>query len=472
MTLLPNIDLFSFLNTFDLSIVLLSALSFLIIPHFCNQKKLGQDKEYLLMSRSLSLPLFVATLTATWYGGIFGVTQIAFQNGFYGFFTQGLFWYISYLIFAFFFAKKIRQKKVLSLPELIGDRFGQRARHFSAILLFFHSLPVTYSLSIAILIQMIFGINFSLALIFGVGLVGVYTALGGFRGVVVTDALQFILMFSAVLLCLSFLFYHFGFMSFLQAALPKSYFDWRGDHSISSSLVWLFIACSTTLIHPVFYQRCLAARSDSVAFYGILIAVFCWFIFDCCTTLGGMYAKALLPDAPSERAYVYMAIQLMPHGLRGLFLAGIMATIISTLDSFLFVSGTSLSYDLLPNRQGTRRHQAGILLSASLVIAIALLFDTNFEQTWLFMEGIFSTALVVPVLAAIFIKRPLAPRNFFAPALAALVVFCSGSLWRHFKDPSFVPFYWAHQAALLAFLITSPKLLSASLFIRNQKYIR
>jgi len=162
----------------------------------------------------------------------------------------------------------------------------------------------------------------------------------------------------------------------------------------------------------------------------------------------------------------------LPHGLRGLFLAGILATIVSTLDSFLFVSGTSLSYDLLPSAQGARRHQAGILLSASLVIAIALLFDTNFEQTWMFMEGIFSTALVVPVLAAIFIKRPLAPRNFFAPALAALVVFCAGSLWRHFKDPSFIPFYWAHQAALLAFLITSPKLLFASLYIRNQKYIR
>ena len=47
------------------------------------------------MGRKLTLPLFIATLVATWYGGIFGVAQIAFENGIYNFVTQGFFWYIS-----------------------------------------------------------------------------------------------------------------------------------------------------------------------------------------------------------------------------------------------------------------------------------------------------------------------------------------------------------------------------------------
>ena len=73
-----------------------------------------QDKngplELLLMGRRLTLPLFVATLVATWYGGIFGVTALTFEKGIYNFLTQGVFWYLSYLFFAFFLVKKITLK--------------------------------------------------------------------------------------------------------------------------------------------------------------------------------------------------------------------------------------------------------------------------------------------------------------------------------------------------------------------------
>ena len=64
--------------------------------------------ELLLMGRSLTLPVFVATLVATWYGGIFGVTALAYEKGIYNLLTQGIFWYTSYLIFAFFLVKRIR----------------------------------------------------------------------------------------------------------------------------------------------------------------------------------------------------------------------------------------------------------------------------------------------------------------------------------------------------------------------------
>jgi len=44
--------------------------------------------DYILMGRRLTLPLFVATLVATWYGDILGVTQIAFEYGLYTFLTR------------------------------------------------------------------------------------------------------------------------------------------------------------------------------------------------------------------------------------------------------------------------------------------------------------------------------------------------------------------------------------------------
>ena len=80
--------------------------------------------EYILMGRRLTLPLFVATLVATWYGDILGVTQIAFQYGIYTFLTQGIFWYISYLLFAIFLARYIRRMQILSFPELFSKLVG------------------------------------------------------------------------------------------------------------------------------------------------------------------------------------------------------------------------------------------------------------------------------------------------------------------------------------------------------------
>src|SRR6478736_1723160 len=67
------------------------------------KKKLSDQEqesvvELLLMGRKLTLPIFVATLVATWYGGIFGVTALTFEKGIYNFLTQGVFWYLSYLI--------------------------------------------------------------------------------------------------------------------------------------------------------------------------------------------------------------------------------------------------------------------------------------------------------------------------------------------------------------------------------------
>src|SRR6478735_7057732 len=74
--------------------------------------------ELLLMGRSLTLPIFVATLVATWYGGIFGVTALTFEKGIYNFLTQGVFWYASYLLFAFFLVKKIREHNAMTIAGL------------------------------------------------------------------------------------------------------------------------------------------------------------------------------------------------------------------------------------------------------------------------------------------------------------------------------------------------------------------
>lgn len=440
------------LSLFDLLIVLFFIALFLILPKFFNRTSRSSDQDFLLMSNGLTLPLFIATLTSTWYGGIFGVTQIAFEQGFYSFFSQGLFWYLSYAIFAIFLAKRIRAHRVLSLPELIGSRFGDKARALSGFILFLHALPVTYAISVGLLIHLSFGLDIFWAQVIGVSVVAIYTSIGGFRGVVLTDFLQFILMFAAVILLLIFAIDRFGF-SFLIENLPPAHFTWRGERDSTSAIVWFFIAMTTTLIHPVFYQRCLAAKSDSVARRGIFFAMLLWLIFDICTTLGGMYARAILPTASSATAYLELGLDILPVGIRGLFVSGILATILSTLDSFLFVSGMSISYDVFFKKSVDHRnfHRMAILACGFLVIAVSTSFHYRFEPIWLFLEGAFGTSMLTPVLATLFIKGPLPSKSFFMSVLSAQILFLVATTLKEGGMSAIEPFYVGHVTAFLTF---------------------
>ena len=94
------------------------------------QKKITSDKELafldlLLMGRQLTLPMFVATLVATWYGGIFGVTKIAFEQGIFNFITQGVFWYIAYILLLSSSHIKLQNIKRLPFP-ILWDKCSDR----------------------------------------------------------------------------------------------------------------------------------------------------------------------------------------------------------------------------------------------------------------------------------------------------------------------------------------------------------
>jgi SSS family solute:Na+ symporter len=386
--------------------------------------------EYLLMGRQLTLPLFVTTLVSTWYGGIFGVTQIAFEQGIYNLFTQGVFWYIAYICFAFFIVKKIRSYGALSLPDIVKNIYGPKSAKLAAIFVFIKTLPIVYAVSIGVFLQCFLPLSLVQATIAGVALISLYTMSGGLRTVVYSDIALFIIMCLGVSLVLVFSIAQFGGISFLQAKLPANYFTITGTKSIPNTAIWLFIAFSTTFISPCFYQRCLAAMDDKTAKRGILISTVIWFLFDICTTFGAMYAKAVIPDANSLNAYITYGMQLLPSGCRGLLLASMAAAIIGTLDSFMFIASNVLFYDLSLFRckSISLRYSVAILITATLTIFMALHFEGKIEHAWLLMKSYFTACLLLPVLFGYFMPRLASERVFVVNA----IVTCSSiTVWRY-----------------------------------------
>ena len=364
-----------------------------------SEKEKNSTVELLLMGRRLTLPIFVATLVATWYGGIFGVTALTFEKGIYNFLTQGVFWYLSYLIFALFLVKKIREHNSMTIAGLARDLFGPKAERLTASLNFLNLLPLAYTISLGLFLQALFGGTLFLNTAIGVALVTAWSLWGGFRAVVFSDLVQFVFMILGVVLVVVFAWAKMGNPLTLIDKLPASHFDWTGGETISATLVWGFIALST-LVDPNFYQRCLAAESDKVAKNGILISTVIWFLFDCCTTLGALYARAAMPNANPQHAYLQFSMQLVPVGVRGLILAGILATILSTLDAYLFNAATCLSYDFikLKDKFNVWHHHIALIFVAVISIFLGSFFNGNVVEVWKTLGSFSAACLLFPLL--------------------------------------------------------------------------
>lgn len=425
-----NLAVYSIITPLDLRVIifiLLLTFAAILFGHLRRPKNTNKFLDYMLMGRQLTLPLFIATLAATWYGGIFGVNEITFNYGIYNFITQGVFWYIAYIIFALFLVKKIKSYNSITLPQAAGQLFGERARKTAAVFTFFNVLPISYVLSLGVFLQLVFGFELLPAMALGTAVVCLYTAWSGLRAVVFSDIIQFSVMCLAVAMVSLISFRTFGGLEFLKSTLPATHFSLTGGNGVLNTLVWAGIALAT-LIDPGFYQRCFAAKDVKTARTGILICTLIWFCFDLCTTSGALYARAVLPDALPAHAYFLYAVQLLPSGLRGLFIAGVLCIILSTLDSFLFLASNTFAYDLLKDKFKNKvlANQIFFFLIGGISILLAMFFDGSFKKIWFVLGSYMAACLLVPMMFGYFFPKKISDGQFaFSVWLSAIIV----SVW-------------------------------------------
>lgn len=375
--------------------------------------------ETILMGRRLTLPLFVGSLVATWYGGIFGVTALTFERGVYNFVTQGFFWYLTYLIFAFFLVQKVRLHESSGLAGLAGKLFGPKAEKLTALLSFANLVPIGYVAGLGHFLAPLLGIGWWEASFYGLVVMYSYALWGGLRAIVYSDFIQAIVMVISVWMVVIFAWRTHGGIEFLQLNTPVTHWDPTGGNDWASLFIWGAIALGT-LVDPNFHQRVQAATDLKTARKGILISTIIWIIFDIATTLGGLYARALLPDALPEQSYLLLGIKVLPEGLRGIFLAGILATILSTLDSYLFTAGSSLSFDFL-KLNSKRSLKISMILCGIMAWLIAPLFSGNIVYVWRFVGGMISSCLLPALLWGLWKPFTLNEKGFLTSVLAGMI---------------------------------------------------
>jgi len=350
-----------------------------IVAYRIKQSRPSGEESFLLDGRRLTLPSFVATTVSTWYGGILGVGEYTYKHGISNWLVFGVPYYVAALIFALFLAERARRSKMLSIPDQLQATYGKGVSLGGAIYVFVMTVPAGYVLMLGIMLQLMLGWQLAVGVIFATIISTGYVMLGGFRSVVRTDWVQFSLMFIAFIVIFIKLTSTYGGLEFLKLNLPAEYFDWKGGSTAGYIFSWYFIALSA-LVEPAFYQRCYAARTPQVARCGLLISVLFWICFDFLTTSTGLYARAILgSEINAVHAFPLLADQILPMGIKGLFIVGLITTIMSTIDSASFLAASTLGRDIL-YRLDPRKWQGkqvsltrwGLIGSGVLAIIIAL----------------------------------------------------------------------------------------------------
>lgn len=436
------------LTAVDAAIILLYVAGTLWVGFRAARRENTED-DFLLAGRTLTLPMFVATLVSTWYGGILGVGEFTYRYGISNWFVFGVPYYVFGLIFALVLAKRIRATNFATIPDQLQRWYGAPTAVAGGALTFILTLPAAYALMLGFLAHALLGIPLDTSVVIVTILSVVVLVGGGFRSTVAVNILQFVLMYAGFALMFVFAYSKFGGFGFVAANVPPQHLTLTGGNSWQYIIVWFFIAL-WTLVDPSFHQRCYAAKDERTARNGILTSVAFWFLFDFLTTSTGLFARAAVPSlAEPSLSYIALAETTLPSVAKGLFYVALIATVMSTLSSMSLIAGITFGRDIVGRLQArggipqeSKKWTAvGLVVSSLLSIALAILFP-SVVTLWYLIGTAVIPGLLIPVVASYIPALRIGGAYALAAMLGGWGVSTGSLIWGETHIVNGAPHYW------------------------------
>lgn len=263
---------------------------------------------------------------------------------------------------------------------------------------------------------------------------GIYTAFGGLRAVVYTDSLQAIILLSGGFMLTFVMFQKLDFSwAAVQSAPPP------GRLSVirpidDPGLPWLGTVVGVPLLGFWYWvtnqyvtQRILAAKNVDHARWGVLFAGFLKLLPLFIMVLPGAMAMALLPPIENpDMVFSMMVGTMLPAGVVGLVLAGLVSAIMSSVDSTLNSASTLIVKDFVerePDKHDARRIARYGRITTLLLMAFAATWAPliqYFGGLWSYLQQVFS--IIVPPVATVFLLGVFLPRGSAGAAFYTLIL--------------------------------------------------
>ncbi len=450
-------------------------------------KRIKNTGDYYVAGRSLGPWVMMATVCATIIGGsgLMGRAGVAYSSG-----TKAVITAVPYVLGMFIFSgisgriSDIGMRYgVTSIPDLFDRRFGRTAKLLLAAMVAFTMMGTVASqvTATATIINMLgnqVGLSYEAGALIACIIFMIYTASSGLFGVVYTDVLQFymLLIFVYFLIPGATLFHIGGFSTFaanLDPALVKPYINGSIVGDILTYLVF-------TMAGAEMWQRALAAKDRTAAKKGMFLGTAVYAVTIVLMFFMGIAAHQVIGGdvlaqyGSTDAVVPALAIRVLPIGLTGLALAGLLSVIMSTADSYLLVSVQTCVHDIGKTFFPKMKDRTEILLSRIFSIILPLgalviaLYIKNAYNILMFAWSFYAAAAGLPAFAALFWRK--ATKQGIIAGMASGFVVCIG--WKLMGEPlglgSTVPGTIACAIALVGVsLATYQK--SPSVFLESKK---
>ncbi len=372
----------------DQAIVIAYTIAVLIIG-LLSGKKIKSLHEYAIGKRNFSNSLLIAALFASMAAasGTSGLTGKIYSHGLI-FLYSYLGIIVSRLLVAFFIAPKMENFLGLTSAGDIFERlYGKPAKILVGILTSIEGPLLTSAQILATYqaAQYFLGIPKVEAAIISSLTVLLYSLRGGIRAVSTTDLFQFAVLLIAIPVTAAIAISKIGGYSQLAQILqssPMLFPDLKGD--ILFRHIAIFISFAIPCLFPLTLQRMLMAKNTQQIKSTFIANAAISLPFYVSIGVMGICASILLPNIDPNMALPALIDHILPIGVRGFVIAGILAIFMSSADSDINISSVALTHDVLQPIFGNKitcKNYLFIARSAAIIVTIfsttVALFFTN-----------------------------------------------------------------------------------------------
>jgi len=370
----------------------------------------------------IGVSLFASNVSTT---TIMGLSGAAYSTGIA---TSVYEWMsgIPLIIAALVFVPLYLRSKITTIPEFLSKRFDRRSQVFFSSATIFASILVEMAGGLyagGLVLQTFFPnleiwqAAYALALI-----AGLYTAFGGLKAVVYTDAIQAVILVVGCSILTYMLFAKLDFSwDKVLASTPDNHFSVVRPMD-DPSLPWPGILLGVQLLgfwywstNQYIVQRILGARDIKHARWGVIFAGFLKVLPLFIMVIPGAMAISLFPGLETpDTVFPTLVTEVLPVGMIGLVLAGLIAAIMSSVDSTLNSSSTLIVIDFIkPRKPNITERQLKVYGSITTLVLMVIAASwapmiQQFGGIWDYLQqmySIFVPPVVVLFLVGVFYKR-------------------------------------------------------------------
>ena len=335
----------------------------------------GESRDYFLAGGTLKWPIIGMALFAT---NISCVHLVALaQSGYDTGLLQGNFEWMAastLILLSLLFAPFYIRSRVSTLPDFLERRYNRTCRDLLAVFSLVSAIVVHIGFSFltgGLVIEKMFGVEFYTGIVIIALLTAVYTIVGGLLAVVLTEAIQTVVLILGASLITWYAYDAIGgwdeMVNVLKANNAMDKLSMLRPHGDPSGMPWYAIMLGYPVLGIWYWcadqtivQRVLGAKDENHARVGPIFAGFIKIIPVFIFVLPGLIAYALVQSkgmdisalpvvdgkVDTKNIYTEMIIQLLPHGVIGLVIAAMLAALMSTVSGALNSISTLVAFDL------------------------------------------------------------------------------------------------------------------------------